>query len=76
MPCHFSWKLLRVGFFAVSHCLGEHLFNDCAGGHQGGHCVIHDTYCIPREMPPGKEEDSSVLLTPKTFVYRAMGHGT
>lgn len=26
---------------------GTHIFNDCAGGHQGGHCVVHGETCHP-----------------------------
>lgn len=37
---------------------GSHIWNDCAGGHQGGHCVLHNQYCAPEETGKASEEDN------------------
>ena len=46
---------------------GTHIFSDCAGGHRGGHCVVHEKTCNPDKLENGEVVDSEDCKSFESF---------
>lgn len=57
-----SHTIVAFTIAGATQLSGEHVFNDCAGGHQGGHCVVHDRFCKPADLGEADSEDHGLCV--------------